>query len=268
MLFFKNIIIGIFIGAGAIIPGVSSGVICVILGIYEKLLDAVLNLTRNFKQNIKLILPISFGAIIGIIVFGRIIKYLLYQYPVQISFLFMGLVIGSIPKLLKQTNKNEKFKLVYIVYMLLSMFIGIGMVILERKFNIQINENYNSIYLFIAGICMSIGVIVPGVSSTVILMILGVYNTYLDSISNVYLPVLFPIMIGLTLGSLICMKLIKYLFNNYYAKTFYSIIGVTIGSVFVLYTGISLDISGIISILCFILGCIISSAFEKSPKNN
>lgn len=254
MNFIKNIIMGVFIGAGAIIPGVSSGVICVILGIYEKLLDSVLSIFKNFKENIKFLLPIGIGAICGMVLLGNTLKFLFYAYPVQISFIFIGLVMGSIPVLFKETEKKEEFKLKNIWFMFFSMIFGIAMVIAENRIAISSNTEFSFMYLVLVGICMSIGVVVPGVSSTVILMLLGVYSAYLTSVAEIYLPVLIPIGIGLALGSLISMKIIKYLLDNYYIQTFYSIIGFTIGSVFVLYPGISFDLTGLISVLCFFLG--------------
>lgn len=260
--FIKNLIYGTFIGIGAIIPGVSSGVICVILGIYEKLLNSTLNIISNFKDNIKFLLPIGIGTLAGMFWFGNVLDYLFYAYPIQISFLFIGLVIGSIPTLLKETEKNGEFKFKYIWFMLGSLIMGIVMVAIENRMPINSNNEFSFLYLFFSGICMSVGVVVPGVSSTVILMLLGVYSTYLTSIAEIYLPILFPIGIGLITGSLLCMKLIKYLLNNFYIQTIYSIVGFTIGSVFVLYPGISLDLTGVISILCFLLGVFITRLFN------
>lgn len=258
----KNIIMGIFIGAGAIVPGVSSGVICVILGIYEKLLNSVLNIFKDFKNNIKFLLSTGFGVILGMIFLGNILKYMFYAYPVQISFTFIGLVMGSIPTLLKETEKKERFKFKYIWCILITLAIGVGMVVLEKNMTITSNTEFSFWYLVLSGMCMSIGVIVPGISSTVILMLLGVYSAYLTSIAGVYLPILIPIGIGLFIGSLICMKIIKVLLEKYYMQTFYAIIGFTIGSVFVLFPGISFDLTGLISILCFLLGWTITGLFN------
>ena len=261
--FIKNIIKGIMIGTGAIIPGVSSGVICVILGIFEDLLNSVLNLFKNFKENIRLLLPISIGIFAGMILFGKILNYLFYAYPIQISFTFIGLVMGSIPSLIKEIEKKEKVKQKNIWFLIIAMLIGIGMVLVEQHMATSYPTSFSFFYLIFAGMCMSVGVIVPGVSSTVILMLLGVYSAYLSSVAEVYLPILIPIGIGLIIGSLICMKIIKFLLDKYYVQTFYSIIGFSIGSVFVLYPGISADFNGIISILCFLLGWAISSMLEK-----
>ena len=263
MEYIKNFLKGIFIGTGAIIPGVSSGVICVILGIYEKLLDSVLNIFKDFKKNIKYLFPIGIGIMAGMVLFGKVLNYLFYAYPIQISFTFIGLVLGSIPALLKETEKKGKFKFKYTCYMIISMIIGVGMVVIENKMAVNSSTEFSYWYLIFAGMCMSFGVIVPGVSSTVILMLLGVYSAYLTSVAGVYLPILAPIAIGLVIGSLICMKIIKYLLDNFYMQTFYSIIGFTIGSIFVLYPGITFDLTGLISVLCLLLGWSISNMFEN-----
>ena len=88
-----NIIKGIFIGAGAIVPGVSSGVLCVIFGIYEKLLDSVLNFFKAPLKNLKILLPILIGGGIGVLIFSNALNYLLYNYPIQTKSIFIGLII-------------------------------------------------------------------------------------------------------------------------------------------------------------------------------
>ena len=109
---------------------------------------------------------------------------------------------------------------------------------------------------------MSAGVIIPGISSTLILMLLGVYDAYLLSISTLYFPFLIPLGFGLGLGSIVCMKLIKVLLDKFHSQTFFSIIGFTLGSIFVLYPGFSFDINGIISILSLLLGLFIPNFFK------
>ena len=89
--------IGILLGGGAILPGVSSGVICVILGMYDKLIDSIFNLFKNFKKNFLYLLPIGLGGIIGVFLFGNILKALFSTFPTQTNFCFIGLILGSIP---------------------------------------------------------------------------------------------------------------------------------------------------------------------------
>ena len=256
---FLNIIKGIFIGAGAIVPGVSSGVLCVIFGIYEKLLDAVLNFFKDIKQNIKFLFPIALGVGIGVLLFSNILNYLLYEFPVQTKSIFIGLIIGTIPSLVKEVNEKETFKPQNVIYLLIALAIGIVTVVLENKLYISSNiEDMSFMYFVMCGAIMSLGIVVPGVSSTIILMLLGVYSVYLQSIANLYFPVLIPMGVGLILGSIIVMKLTKRLLEKYYGKTFYVIIGFTIGSIFVLLPqGMSL-IETMLCVLCVFLGVYIS----------
>ena len=256
---FLNIIKGIFIGAGAIVPGLSSGVLCVIFGIYEKLLDAVLNFFKDIKQNIKFLFPIALGVGIGVLLFSNGLNYALYAFPIQTKSIFIGLILGTIPSLIKEVNEKQSFRPQNVVYLLIALAIGIVTVILENQMTIISNvEEINSFYLILCGVIMSLGIIVPGVSSTIILMLLGVYSIYLQSVANLYLPVLIPMGIGLALGSIVVMKVTKILLEKQYAKTFYSIIGFTIGSILVLVPQGMTTLEMVLSILCILLGIYIS----------
>lgn len=258
MSFISNFIKGIAIGAGAILPGISSGVLCVVFGIYEKLLDSVLGFFKNIKKNIKFLLPILLGGIFGVLIFSKILNYLLYYYPTQTKSTFVGFILTSIPSLIRDANKKQKFRLRYILYLLFALIIGIFTVVLEKNLSITSNSSFNYFYLIFCGFCMSIGVIVPGVSSTIILMLLGVYSAYLTSVANLYLPILVPIGIGLIIGSFVFMKFTKFCLNNYYAQTFYAIIGFTLGSILVIWPEFTPDLGGLFSFLCMMIGPLLS----------
>ena len=233
--FLKDFFKGFLIGAGAILPGISSGVLCVIFGIYESLLNCVFNFFKNIKQNFKFLFPIVFGGLVGIIIFGNILKYLFFAYPIQIKFIFIGLILGSVPAIIKEGTSKEKFKPYYLIFTLISLILGIFLVILENNLPNSTFNQYNFLFLVFSGLLMSAGVIIPGVSSTLILMLLGIYEFYLDAVATFYLPFLIPLGIGLFIGSLICMKITQFLLKKYHAQTFFAIIGFTIGSIFVLY---------------------------------
>ncbi|MBR3003016.1 MAG: DUF368 domain-containing protein [Clostridia bacterium] len=263
MNFISNIFKGIAIGAGAILPGISSGVLCVILGIYEKLLDSVLGFFKNIKENLKFLLPIALGTIVGVLIFSKVLNYLLYAYPTQTKSTFVGLILTTIPSLIKDVNKKHKFKLRYIGYLLIALFLGISTVFLEKNMIVTSQAEFNYFYLILCGFFMSIGVIVPGVSSTIILMLLGVYSTYLTSVSEIYLPVLMPMGIGLVLGSFFFMKVTKVCLSRFYAQTFYTIIGFTLGSVLVIWPEFTFDLSGAFSFLCMMIGPMLATVNNK-----
>ena len=202
--------------------------------------------------------PIGLGAFVGIVVFGNLLRYVFYAFPIQTKSVFVGLIIGSIPELIKESKSKNTFKLHYLIYLCTSFCIGLFLVYLENKYSFSNStSHFNFIYLIFSGFIMSAGVIIPGVSSTLILMLLGVYDAYLLSVSSLYLPFLVPLAIGLFFGSICCMKLIKFLLDKFHTQTFYSIIGFTIGSIFVLYPKVSSVNELILSILCIAFGVFI-----------
>ena len=163
--------IGILLGAGAILPGVSSGVICVILGMYDKLITSIFNLFKDFKKNFFYLLPIGLGGIIGVFLFGNILKMLFCTFPTQTSFCFIGLILGSIPLLVKKVNSEHIFRLRYILFTIISFILGCFLVFLESKLNLSNSIDYFSfLFLVLSGFLMAIGVVFPGVSNTLILM--------------------------------------------------------------------------------------------------
>ena len=274
--FFK----GVAIGAGAILPGISSGVLCVIFGIYETLLNCTLNFFKNFKYNFKILFPIALGVFLGIVLFGNILKYVFCAFPLQTQSVFIGLIIGSIPELLKKakskshssstiilnsetdTNNNNvtssSFMFKNLIYLFISFCVGVLLVYIEKKYNISNdNTHFSFFYLMFSGFVMSAGVIIPGVSSTLILMILGVYDAYLLSVSTLYIPFLLPLATGLLLGCICCMKVLRLLLDKFYSQTFFSIIGFTIGSIFVLFPIIYSINDAVLSLLCIFLGIFI-----------
>ena len=265
MKYLLDVFKGIALGAGAILPGISSGVLCVIFGIYEKLVDSILNFFKDIKTNFKFLFPIAIGGLIGMLLFGNILKYLFYAYPTQTKFSFIGLILGSIPILFKKANKPKGFRLHYMLYLLIAFFIGFMSIKLENLGISFISGDFsnNTIFLIIAGFFMSVGVVVPGVSSSVILMSLGFYDLYLSAISTMYLPVLIPMAVGVIIGGLIVLKIIQTLLNNYFPQTFYAIIGFVIGSVFILYPGLTFNLEGLISLILFVICFFIALQFEK-----
>lgn len=251
--------------------GISSGVFCVIFGIYEKLVNSVLNLFQDFKKNFLFLLPIGLGGITGVFLVGKILNFLFTSYPMPTSFCFIGLICGCIPILFKQANQKKGFRLHYSIFLLAAFGVGLLSIQLETVLPtlIQVDINTTSFFYFVlAGFLMSIGIVVPGVSSTVILMCLGVYSHYLNAVATANFAILFPMGIGLLLGSILFLKIIQFLLSKYYSQTFYAIIGFVLGSIFVLYPGMEFTSQGILSILLFVISFCIGLAFEKLEARN
>lgn len=263
MNFIFDLFKGVALGAGCILPGISSGVLCVIFGIYEKLVESVLNIFKDFKKNFLFLLPIFIGICIGVLIFGNILKYLFVSFEDTIKYVFAGLIFGSIPSLFKEANIKNNFRLHYIFYTIITFLLALFLIYLESTITSFSSYNISFLFLFFAGFLMSIGVVFPGVSSTIILMCLGVYGLYLEAISSVNLHLLFPMGIGLIVGCIVFLNIINFFMKKFHTQTMYSIIGFTLGSTFILLP----NNFSITNILFLILGLIISLFFENfSPK--
>ncbi len=277
--FLKNIFIGLLIGFGAILPGVSSGVFCVIFGIYDKLLNACSSIFKNFKKNFLYLLPFAIGGFIGIFLFGNLIKIAFFRYENICKFLFIGLILGSLPALFTSikndsSSKNHSFivfnprKSLFkvILPMLISFALGLSMIFIENKLDFALVSDKianNVYYLIFCGFIMSAGIVIPGVSNTLILMCLGIYSQYIIAISNLNIAFILPLGIGILLGSLFFIKLIDFLLKNYHTSTFSSIIGFTLGSIFVLLPAFELSLSFFIGLILIVLGFTISYKLSK-----
>lgn len=256
-----NLLAGILIGAGAILPGISSGVFLCCFGLYEKIVDSVLHFFKDIKNNLKFIIPIALGTFIGIFLFGNLLKIVFSKFYMPTSFAFIGLILGSLKLVVKQAD-IKKIKFSHILCLLVTLSFSIYLIALEKSINITSYIGSNS-YLILAGCLMSAGIVIPGVSKTVILMMLGLYELYLSAISSFNLSVLLPMGIGLLIGGALFLCLINLLFKFAKSYTYFGIIGFIIGSIFVIYPGFSFDVQGIISIILFILCFIIGNRLAE-----
>jgi putative membrane protein len=259
-MFIKNLIYGIIIGIGFIIPGVSGGVIATILGIYEIIINKINNIFNDFKNNIIYLLPILIGVILSIFLFSKIILYLINNKLIFISYVFIGLILGCIPFLIKEI-KNKTNKSISFIPFLISLIVGIILFIVQKN-NIPTSNNPSLFQIIIGGILYSFGKIVPGISSTSLLIFIGIYNYLLNTIANPSISnllFLIPFIISFLISSVIILKLIEYLLNNYFRYTYSSIIGFVISSILFIYPNT-------ISIY-YLLVCILSFIISNSLSN-
>ena len=223
-------------------------------GLYEKLVNSILNFFKDIKKNFTFLFPICLGVFVGVFLFGNILKILFNKYYIPTSFAFIGLILGSIPLVVKQANV-KKVTLLHVLCMLVAFSFSLYLVVLENNITNSLNINCNS-YLILAGVITSAGIIIPGVSKTVILMLLGIYEIYISAIASLNLSILIPIGIGFVIGGIIFLFLINFLFKIAKSYTYFAIIGFVLGSVFVIYPGFSFNTQGIISIVLLIVSFI------------
>ncbi len=259
----QNFIFGIIIGIGFIIPGVSGGVLATILGIYDEIIRRILNINKDFKNNILYLTPLVVGILISILFFSKIILYLLNFRLMFISYVFIGLILGCIPYLLKEIKNKTKRNLAIIPF-IISFILGIILYIFEKNTK-EIISNPSIFKMTIAGIFYAIGKIVPGISGASLLMFLGIYKYFLGIISNPLainiktIIIFIPFIISFLISGYLILKLMDYLLKRHFCYTYSAIIGFIISSILFIYPGNINIISIIIAILSFIISYYLSS---------
>lgn len=262
MNFLKNFLKGVVMSISQIIPGVSGGTIAMILGIYDKLIHSINNISNDFKNQYKILLEVCIGAIVGILLFSNIVSSLLDKYPIQLGYLFIGIILGGAPLMFRKATVNG-FNKRSLLYVLLGIIIVLPMGG-ESTDNSTILTSLtllNFIGLFAAGIIIAIALILPGISGSFMLLILGLYNTVINAVTELNVLILFPILLGGIVGTIGTAKIIEKLLDKYPEPTYMIIFGFILGSVFKVfpgYGGLNSLIGIILGIIGFVLICYIS----------
>lgn len=263
--FFKGMVIGI----ANIIPGVSGGTMAVVLNIYDKLISSVSDILKDWKKNLIFLLPIGAGAGTGIVVFSKLIKTLLEIKPIPTNFFFIGLILGSIPMISKKALES-KLKVSSIIPFIITFGILIALsIVMPPEVNTTIirDLNVNSfIQLLIAGIIGASAMVVPGISGSFILLLIGLYTTAITAVAELNIPLLIPIALGVIIGIIFTTKIINKLLNRFPQPTYFAILGLVVGSIFSIYPGFTLNGDGIIAIIAMIIGTILAYFLGSDRK--
>lgn len=268
MTYIKNIIAGMVIGIANIIPGVSGGTMAVVLGIYDKLIDAISLNFQKLKKNWKFILTLGTGMVIGISVIAKLLTWLFENHNVPTQFFFIGLILGSIPLVWKKATETKKFKALNIVPFLITFGVMIIMAVMKQGENIVETSVTPKLFLILilCGAIAAFAMIIPGISGAFLLKALGQYETVsaAASIGDFNFGILIPTGIGIVIGLLLGAKLISTLLKKYNQGIYAAILGLIIGSVIEIYPkDFTLGIEGIVAVFVAIIGFMIPIYMEK-----
>ena len=219
----RNFLKGIIVGIGGIAPGLSGSVLLVIFGLYQKTINAIGTLFKDFKKNVLFLLPLFLGFGVGVIIFSKIVNYFLNNYEMYTRYAFLGLVIGTIPLFYKEVKK-EGFNKKYYILVLIAAICGFSLFFLNKNLFPQIT-NPNLFQSVILGVAVAGSSIIPGVDSAVILSTLGLYELYVSSLASLNFSILIPAGFGLVFGALIISFVINKLIKRFYTATFSIIFG-------------------------------------------
>lgn len=265
------VIKGFLLGIANIIPGVSGGTLAMTLGIYQDLIGAISHFFKNLKKNLKLLIPLGIGMVIAILLGSKVITYCLKEFPFPTTLFFIGLIVGGIPLLTKKI-KGKKIKPLNVASFLLPFSIVMIMTLLNPGSNavdLSTMSVIKFILLIVIGMIAAATMVIPGVSGSFVLMLLGYYEPIVGTIGNLTdfsllghnLLVLAPFGIGILIGIILIAKLIEYLLKKHEIPTYYAIIGFVTASVI----GLGINLAGVatttlqvlIGIILFIISFLI-----------
>lgn len=269
-----EILRGVLIGLANIIPGVSGGTMMVSMGIYDTIIGCINTLFKDFKRCVKILWPYLVGMVLGILGLAKLITYLLGTFPLQTNLTFIGLIFGGLPVILKKT-KDEKKGAPGLIAFLAAFALVIVLQILgegngqDAALSFSIGQ---ILILFIMGVIASATMVIPGVSGSMMLMLLGYYNPVVGSVSRMVdallhvnmgeiiacCGVLVPFGIGVVVGIFAIAKLIEMLLSRYPGPTYCAILGLVAASPVAIlmamdYAGVTL-ISWVIGVVLFAAG--------------
>ena len=277
----KLILAGIVIGVANVIPGVSGGTMAVVFGIYDELIGVISFNIKQIFSKWRFWLPLGLGMGIGIIAFSKIVTFLFEHFPVQTQYFFVGIVLGSIPLILKRTSlalKRETLgnwisALVGLVIMLLMVFINTDSMvsIIQTELTFGLGAK-----LLVGGALAAFAMIIPGISGSFLMVILGVYSTIIAAISDFNLPIICVVAVGVIIGIFAGAKGVQVLLGKFPNQTYGAIFGLVIGSVFAILPfreTVSFFVDGkilgfVIALVCAAAGFVLAFFSGKEGKDN
>ena len=264
--FIMNTLRGMVIGIANVIPGVSGGTLMVSMGIYDKLILVLTHFIKRMKEAIALLVPIAIGMLLSIAIFAKIFSEILFpKFPLQTNLFFIGLIIGGIPVIYKKVKGNT-IRLPQIIAFVLLFAIVVGFSLVGEGGGSSADITFsvgNVLKLFGVGIIAAATMVIPGVSGSMIMMILGYYNTIIDTVNafinalkSFDIPamldtfvVLIPFGIGVVVGAVAVAKLIEFMLNKFPLVTYWAIIGLIVASPFAIIFMMEIGTVGVVEIV-------------------
>ncbi|MDR2842554.1 MAG: DUF368 domain-containing protein [Spirochaetaceae bacterium] len=287
----KLFAVGIMFGIAVIIPGVSGGTIAVVFNIYDRLLAVITPSVRKILSQWKFWLPLGIGTAAGILLLSKMIEYFLDKYPAQTGCLFIGMILGSLPLIYAKVRKpNSVFMpLSATICFIVSIIVMFCMTFIKLPESRTVFTNLDPatcVLLFVAGLLSAIAMIIPGISGSFLLIAMGLFFTINNTVAALLDPILIiakggeisnaiaalqrpvltliPFGIGVLAGLFVGAALVRFLMKKVPSQTYGAIIGLVIGSTFVIYPVGSFDNVATIttSVICAAIGVVISLLFS------
>ena len=215
---------GIIVGIGGVAPGLSGSVLLIIFGLYRKTLEALGTLLTDFRKKVRFLLPLAGGMVIGVLLFSKVIDYLLRFHEMPTRFCFLGLILGTLPMVWREVKK-EGFSRKYLLLIALAAGLGVWFFTVNPAAFPQVTDP-TLLQSVLLGVAVAATAIIPGVDPAVSLSTLGFYEMYVAALANLDFSVLAPMAIGLGIGAVAISRGMNLLFRRFYTASYSIIFGI------------------------------------------
>lgn len=267
---------GVAVGIGAILPGLSGGVLAVIFKLYDPLIRFLANLRRNFVAHVLFFIPVGIGVATGIVLFSVVVEAAFGRYSAQFICLFIGFVIGTFPSLYRQAGRYGRGTRDWMIMAAAAIAIFALMYLGGESAWLQVEPSIG--VWFGSGALIGLGLIIPGLSPSNFLIYFGLYDKMATGIKNFDMAVIIPLALGLIVCVLLLAKVAEWAFRRFHSQMYHLILGMVIGSsvaifptvVFPAFSGEGLAASGLtlvgavgFAVALLVVGTVASFLFSR-----
>lgn len=261
--FLIRLLQGALIGLGAVLPGISGGVLCVIFGIYRPVMELLSSPFKRFRTHVPKLLPVIIGAAVGFLGIANLLAFFLEKYPDPSVCVFIGLIAGMLPSLMREAGQEGRSAGSWIS-MVIAFLVIILLLTTLNVLNVEIRPN-TGWYVF-CGFCLALSIIAPGMSFSTLLMPLGLYTPFVDGLGHLDLQVLGASGIGAVVTVICLARGVDTLFQRHYSYAFHAIVGIVTAATIMIIPvkGFTESVSSmVVNGVCLVAGIICALVLDK-----
>ena len=263
----RNLLCGVLIGAGAILPGVSGGVLAVVFDIYRPFMEVLTRPRRALPRYWRMMIPLGLGWCLGFLGIAKGIAAAMLLSDAVTYWLFIGLIAGTAPSLFREAGKEGRSPAAWGSFFLCSLAVFAGLFYVSRVVHVQVEPNFG--WYNFCGALWGMGVVIPGMTSSSVMMALGLYQPMLEGLARLDLLVLSAALPGMFLTIALLARLVTWFFRRHYAVAFHGILGFVFASTLVI---IPTEYSGawetVLSALCALAGFALAYFLARMDKHD
>ena len=234
--FWRNALAGLLMGIGCVLPGVSGGVMAVSFGLYRPMLDAVLGIFHDTRRKLLFLAPLALGGAAGLLLGARCLGTAMRLYEKPMLCLFTGFILGGVPDLLAEAEAGGRFRRRWLGALAGGVLLALPMALLRAQ-GVERALSLTPLQALAVGLAEGVGTVVPGLSTSFLLMNLGWYQAYLDALAHPQAGVLGLVALGFAASALASMKAVQWLFDHARGYAYYAVLGFLLVSVALVFPG-------------------------------